>query len=82
MKILKKSELRRRKQVERTNTECKILAAVRHPYIVCLHYAFQSPTKLYMVMDFIQVPYNVVCFDRCMYVIILCMVLDSPNEVM
>lgn len=54
MKILKKSELRRRKQVERTQTERTILANVRHPFIVCLHYAFQSPQKLYMVMDFVQ----------------------------
>ena len=33
MKILKKSELQRRKQVERTQTEMNILAAVRHPFI-------------------------------------------------
>lgn len=55
VKILKKSELRRRKQVERTHTERKILAAVKHPFIVGLHYAFQNTTKLYMVMDFVQV---------------------------
>jgi serine/threonine protein kinase len=42
-------------QVERTQTERTILANVRHPFIVCLHYAFQSPQKLYMVMDFVQV---------------------------
>jgi serine/threonine protein kinase len=54
MKILKKSELKRRKQIERTRTERNILAAVRHPFIVRLHYAFQTPHKLYMVMDFVQ----------------------------
>lgn len=54
MKILKKTELRRRRQIERTQTERTILAAVRHPFIVCLHYAFQNPQKLYMVMDFVQ----------------------------
>jgi serine/threonine protein kinase len=54
MKVLKKSELRRRRQVERTQTERTILAAVRHPFIVCLHYAFQNQHKLYMVMDFVQ----------------------------
>lgn len=54
MKVLKKTELRRRRQVERTQTERTILAAVRHPFIVCLYYAFQSPQKLYMVMDFVQ----------------------------
>jgi hypothetical protein len=55
MKILKKSELRRRRQVERTQTERSILAAVKHPFIVYLHYAFQNSQKLYMVMDFVQV---------------------------
>lgn len=54
MKILKKSELRRRRQVERTQTERTILANVQHPFIVCLHYAFQNAQKLYMVMDFVQ----------------------------
>ena len=54
MKVLKKSELRRRRQVERTQTERTILAAVRHPFIVCLHFAFQNQQKLYMVMDFVQ----------------------------
>lgn len=44
-------------QVERTQTERTILANVRHPFIVCLHYAFQSSQKLYMVMDFVQVLY-------------------------
>jgi hypothetical protein len=55
MKILKKSELQRRRQVERTKTERTILAAIQHPFIVCLHYAFQNNQKLYMVMDFVQV---------------------------
>lgn len=54
MKSLKKTELRRRKQIERTQTERTILAAVSHPFIVRLHFAFQSPAKLYMVMDFVQ----------------------------
>lgn len=54
MKILKKSELRRRRQVERTKTERTILAAVKHPFVVQLYFAFQSPAKLYMVMDFVQ----------------------------
>eukprot|EP00605_Chrysophyceae_sp_TOSAG23-4_P000510 GSChrysophyteH1.ASY1.ANO1.572.1 assembled CDS len=47
-------QLVRRRQVERTQTERTILAAVKHPFIVCLHYAFQNVNKLYMVMDFVQ----------------------------
>mmetsp|Transcript_24624 Transcript_24624/g.45883 ORF Transcript_24624/g.45883 Transcript_24624/m.45883 type:complete len:1104 (+) Transcript_24624:65-3376(+) len=54
MKILKKTELQRRRQVERTKTERTILAAIQHPFIVRLHYAFQNNQKLYMVMDFVQ----------------------------
>ena len=67
MKILKKSELRRRRQIERTHTERTILAAIRHPFIVCLHYAFQNSQKLYMVMDFVQV-----CVCLCEILIWIC----------
>ena len=40
--------------MERTKTERTILAAIQHPFIVRLHYAFQNNQKLYMVMDFVQ----------------------------
>merc|ERR1719491_1368001 len=52
MKILKKSHLVRRRQIERTRTERKVLSAVNHPFIMKLHYAFQSPEKLYLVLDY------------------------------
>ena len=52
MKILKKSHLVRRRQIERTRTERKVLSAVNHPFIMKLHYAFQSPDKLYLVLDY------------------------------
>ena len=55
MKVLKKKELVRRKQVERTKTERHILEkAAGHPFVVSLAYAFQTQYKLYMVMDFVQ----------------------------
>jgi len=34
--------------------EKDILRKVRHPFVVRLHYAFQTPSKLYLVMDFIN----------------------------
>ena len=34
MKVFHKSELRRRRQVERTKTERDILSVVKHPFIV------------------------------------------------
>lgn len=52
MKILKKSHLVRRRQIERTRTERKVLSAVNHPFIMKLHYAFQTPDKLYLVLDY------------------------------
>ncbi|CAK4073594.1 unnamed protein product [Aphanomyces euteiches] len=54
MKILKKEELVHDIQIERTHTERSILAAVEHPFIVSLSYAFQDTKRLFMVMDFVQ----------------------------
>jgi serine/threonine protein kinase len=34
--------------------EREILERIRHPFIVRLHYAFQTPQKLYFVLDFLN----------------------------
>jgi len=52
MKILKKQQLIARKQVAHTQTERKVLETIDHPYIVSLRYAFQTPDKLYMILDY------------------------------
>lgn len=52
MKILKKTYLVKRRQIERTRTERKVLSAVNHPFIMKLHYAFQTEDKLYLVLDY------------------------------
>ncbi len=52
MKILKKNMVYKRKQVTHTMTERKIMEAARHPFCMGLRYAFQSESKLYIVMDF------------------------------
>lgn len=52
MKILRKSHLVRRRQIERTRTERKVLSVVNHPFIMKLHYAFQTVDKLYLVLDY------------------------------
>lgn len=54
MKVLRKKDITAKKQVERTMTERDILVSVDHPYIVGLRYAFQTPSKLYMVIDFVS----------------------------
>ena len=51
MKVLKKATLKVRDRI-RTKMERNILADVVHPFIVKLHYAFQTEGKLYLVLDF------------------------------
>lgn len=38
----------------RTKLERDILAQIRHPFIVKLHYAFQTEGKLYLILDFLR----------------------------
>lgn len=52
MKVLRKSEVVKRHQVEHTMTERSILATVQHPFVLALRYAFQNEHKLYMVTDY------------------------------
>ncbi|KAL0586577.1 hypothetical protein ABG067_003751 [Albugo candida] len=40
------------KQVEHTRTERRVLGYTKHPFIVGLHYAFQTPRRLYFVLDY------------------------------
>ncbi|XP_063058765.1 ribosomal protein S6 kinase alpha-1 [Engraulis encrasicolus] len=53
MKVLKKATLKVRDRV-RTKMERDILVEVRHPFIVKLHYAFQTEGKLYLILDFLR----------------------------
>merc|ERR1719362_2676501 len=52
MKMLRKEHVVKRNQVEHTKTERSVLEAVSNPFIVTLHYAFQTPKKLYFVLEF------------------------------
>lgn len=52
MKILSKENIVKRKQVEHTRTERRVLGCTKHPFIVGLHYAFQTPQRLYFVLDY------------------------------
>uniref|UniRef100_A0A2K5U1F5 non-specific serine/threonine protein kinase n=1 Tax=Macaca fascicularis TaxID=9541 RepID=A0A2K5U1F5_MACFA len=51
MKVLKKASLKDR---VRTKMERDILVEVNHPFIVKLHYAFQTEGKLYLILDFLR----------------------------
>jgi serine/threonine protein kinase len=46
MKVLKKQQLIKRKQVAHTKTERKVLEEIDNPFIVALRFAFQTDTKV------------------------------------
>jgi len=53
MKVLKKSRVAdTRKRAEYIITERRVLRSANHPFIARLRYAFQSPSRLYLVTDF------------------------------
>lgn len=54
VKVLKKAQVVRMKQVEHTNDERRMLQQVKHPFLITLWGTFQDSKNLYMVMDFIE----------------------------
>lgn len=52
LKVLSKFNLNRQNQLKYAIAECKILKEIRHPFIIPLHWAFQTPKNLYMVYEF------------------------------
>jgi hypothetical protein len=54
VKVLKKAQVVKMKQVEHTNDERKMLQRVKHPFLITLWGTFQDCKNLYMVMDFIE----------------------------
>jgi serum/glucocorticoid-regulated kinase 2 len=52
MKVLKKSVIAARDQIEHTKSERSILSDVKHPFLVQLRYAFQNDEKLYLLTDY------------------------------
>lgn len=54
MKVLNKKTIVERNEVEHTKSERAILMKLNHPFLVRLHYSFQTPDKLYFIMDFVN----------------------------
>jgi protein kinase A len=54
IKVLKKAQVVKMKQVEHTNDERRMLGEVKHPFLITLWGTFQDPRNLYMVMDFVE----------------------------
>lgn len=53
MKMLKKAEVVRLKQVEHINSEKEILAQINHPFLVNLYCTFQDDRNLYMLLEYV-----------------------------
>lgn len=53
LKMLKKSEIIRLKQVEHIKAEKAILSRIAHPFIVNLYTSFQDERNLYMLMEYV-----------------------------
>ena len=52
MKALSKQTLIEKNEITHTRTERKALEDTHHPFLVHLRFAFQTPSKLYLVMDY------------------------------
>merc|ERR1719171_127239 len=54
LKILKKSEIIRLKQVEHVKAEKQILEKIQHPFIVNLLYCFQDEKRVIMLLEYVN----------------------------
>ena len=52
MKVLNKSYLLKKKLLRYAITECNVLKQSDCPFILKLHYSFQTPENLYMILDY------------------------------
>ena len=53
MKVLRKNDVVRLRQVEHVNAERFILARIRHPFIVDLYATFQDHLNIYMLLSYV-----------------------------
>ena len=54
MKVLKKAEIVRMKQVEHTVNEKAILEQLDHPFLISMYGTMQDCSNIYFVMEFVQ----------------------------
>jgi len=54
MKVLSKKQIIENNEIEHTLAECNILQRLRHPFLVNMHYAFQTEENLHLILDFVN----------------------------
>ena len=52
LKVLNKKKLMSKKQLKYAVGEASILKKVLNPFIIKLHYSFQTPSNLYIALDY------------------------------
>lgn len=53
MKVIGKAVLKKKNQIKYMKSERDILTKINHPFLISLCFAFQSDTKVYLVMEFL-----------------------------
>eukprot|EP01031_Cornospumella_fuschlensis_P041777 gene41777-50995_t len=53
MKVISKSLLRKKNNIQYIRAEKTILTKLEHPFLISLQFAFQTPKKLFLVMEFL-----------------------------
>lgn len=51
MKVLSKKFLVRNNHLKYAISECNVLKRASHPFVLRMHYSFQTPSNLYMILD-------------------------------
>lgn len=54
VKVLEKSRIKDKKDVERISREIKILKQLHHPNVVQIYEIIETENDLYLVMEFVQ----------------------------
>lgn len=52
IKVIRKDVIFERNQITHTKSERRILGQITHPFIVSLHYAFQTEERLFLALEF------------------------------
>jgi serine/threonine protein kinase len=52
VKVLSKDKVKAQNLLRYATTEKRVMALIRHPFVVQLKYVFQTPEKLVLVMDY------------------------------
>ena len=55
VKVLNKAHIMRKNEAKHIMSERNVLVKnIKHPFLVGLHYSFQTPDKLYFVLDYVN----------------------------